>query len=48
MHLKRVLAIASLLASMLLVVPAFAFSGCMEFPELFKYDDQKNTNLELI
>lgn len=44
--MKRVLAIASLLVSMLLAVPAFAFSGSVEFPELFKYDDQKNINLE--
>ncbi len=42
----RIFAIASLLMSMLLTAPALAFSGSMEFPELFKYDDQKNANLE--
>ncbi|MCX6680767.1 MAG: hypothetical protein NTX42_10460 [Methanothrix sp.] len=38
--------IAFLFLSMLLVAPVFAYTGSADFPELFKYSDQKNANLE--
>jgi predicted chitinase len=44
--LKRMSVIASLFLSMFLVAPAFAYTGSADFPELFKYSDQKNANLE--
>ena len=44
--MKRVLVIASLFLSLLLVAPAFAYTGSVDFPELFKYSDQKDANLE--
>lgn len=31
---------------MLLVAPAIAYTGSVDYPELFKYSDQKNANLE--
>jgi len=44
--MKRMSVIAFLFWSMFLVAPAFAYTGSADFPDLFKYSDQKNTNLE--
>ena len=44
--MKKELIIVFLLLNTSLVAPAFAYTGSVDFPELFKYSDQKNTNLE--
>lgn len=44
--MKKVLVIVFMLLNALLVASAFAYTGSVDFPDLFKYSDQKNTNLE--